>query len=208
MNYFADNKELVNELIRYSRLCYERKLAGASGGNLSVRLPQQDAFVVTASGVSLRDVSVENLLIVDSQGTILEGCADLQPSKEVRFHLVIYRARPDVSAVIHVHPPNATIFACLGQDIPLATVSASLKLKQGNVISEAHPGSQELSDFVREAVESLPRETTLLLLKRHGIVTFCATLCEAFDNAELAEDTAKIALGITQFKEIPSGTDL
>lgn len=204
MNGFADNKELVDELVRYSRLSYDRHLAGAAGGNLSVRLPGKDMFMVTASGVALRDVSVENLLIVDRQGVKVEGAADLRPSKELAFHMVIYEARPQASAVVHVHPPSATIMGCLGQDIPLATVSAKLKLKQGNIVPEADPGSQNLVNLVRESLAGSPQEATVLLLKAHGIVSFCGTLCEAFDIAELAEDTAKIALGVAHIKAIQS----
>lgn len=187
------NRTLAEELTRFSRLCYDRRLVGAAGGNLSVRVPVEEIFLVTASGVALRDVSPDNLVVVDKECRMLENPAGLRPSKETSFHMAVYSARPDVHAVVHVHPTFATVYASSGCRIPLATVSATLKLKQGPVVSEAHPGSQELCDHIRQAIRQSPDTTTVLLLERHGLVTFGQSLCAAFDDAELAEDTAKIA---------------
>src|ERR1035437_11034825 len=100
MSILSDNGALADELVRYSRLCYDRHLVGAAGGNLSARVPGNDTFIVTAIGVTLRDVARENLLAIDSQGKVLEGPPGLKPSKETSFHLVVYEVRPDVSAII------------------------------------------------------------------------------------------------------------
>lgn len=193
MSIIADNRALTEEFCRYSRLCYDRHLVGAAGGNLSVRIPRKDEFIVTASGVSLRDVKPENLVVVDGYGKIIESPSRLKPSKEINFHLAIYRAKPGVNAVIHVHPTYATVFSLTHKTIPLSTISASLKLKQGTVVPEADPGSETLSLNIRRIVEQSADETTVLLLERHGLVTYRGTIREAFDDAELAEDTAKIA---------------
>jgi ribulose-5-phosphate 4-epimerase/fuculose-1-phosphate aldolase len=193
MGFVSDNMALAEELSRFSQLCYERHLVGAAGGNLSARLTGQDVFLVTASGVALRDVTPGNLVAVDSDGFLLEGREGLRASKEASFHLATYQARPEVNAVIHVHPPYATACAAAGETIPLVTISARLKLKQGLVVPEAPPGSEELSRNVARAIAESPQDTTLLILEQHGLVAYGQTLCQAFDNAELAEDTAKIA---------------
>jgi len=185
--------ELADNLVRYSRLCYERRLVGAAGGNLSVRVPGRDAFIVTATGVSLRDVSGENLLAIDSRGKILEGPVGAKPSKETGFHLAIYQVRRDVGAIIHVHPPYATVFAVNRELIPTITISAQLKLKQGELIAIAPPGSKKLSEFVARSVEASPPDASIFLMASHGMLALGRTFSEAFDFAELAEDTAKIA---------------
>lgn len=194
MSIINDYAGLAAELVRYSRLCYDRRLVGAAGGNLSVRVPGRKVFFVTASGVSLRDVAPGNLVVVDGSGKVLEGPPGAKPSKETGFHLVAYKMRPAVSAIIHVHPPYVTAFSTRRQTIPTVTISAQLKLKQGPVVPRAAPGSQELKDFVVEALEGSPPEATVLLMEAHGLMTMRPTLCEAFDDAELAEDTAKIAM--------------
>jgi len=194
---------LAEELASYARLCYDRHLVGAAGGNVSARIPGTDHCLVTASGVSLRDVTPENLVIVDVHNAVVESPAGLRPSKEISFHLAIFRARPAVQAVVHVHPPYATVFATSRRPIPLVTVSAILKLKQGAIVPVADPGSKELCEFVTQTVAAAPPETTVLLMEKHGVLTFRPTLCEAFDDAELAEDTAKIAYLLAP--PVPSG---
>ena len=194
MSIINECGRLADELVRYSRLCYDRRLVGAAGGNLSVRVPGRDAFLVTAGGVSLRDVARENLVVIDGSGKLLEGPPGAKPSKETGFHLAVYEARPEVSAIIHVHPPYATAYSARKQPIPSVTISAQLKLKQGPVVPQAAPGSKELRDLVAQAVKASPPEATVLLMEAHGLMAMRPTLCDAFDDAELAEDTAKIAL--------------
>ena len=105
MGIVADHRDLAEELSRYSRLCYDRRLVGAAGGNLSARLPAGGGFLVTASGVSLRDVSPSNLVAVDSNGTKSDGPRDLRPSKEISFHLSVFQERPNVKNQHH-RPPH------------------------------------------------------------------------------------------------------
>lgn len=105
------NIDLANEICLYSKLCYDRNLVGAAGGNLSVRTAQKDSFLITASGVSLRGVTVGNLVAVDINGNILEAPRGLRPSKETGFHLAVFSAKPEINAVVHVHPAYATAFA-------------------------------------------------------------------------------------------------
>jgi len=193
MSILNENGALADELVRYSRLCYDRHLVGAAGGNLSARIPGSDAFIVTATGVSLRDVARENLLAIDSNGKVLEGPTGAKPSKETSFHLAVFEARPDVSAIIHVHPTYATVFAVNGRLIPTITISAQLKLKQGKLIAIAPPGSKELCDLVAQSVKESPTDTSIFLLTSHGMLAIGQTFSDAFDFAELAEDTAKIA---------------
>lgn len=194
MNLIEKYRDVVEEIILYSRLCYSRNLVGAAGGNLSARL-SDDLYLVTGSGVALRDVASDNLLIVNRQQKVIEGPSSLRPSKETGFHFSIYDYRPEVKAVVHVHPMYSTIFSGLGMHIPLSTVSAELKLRQGPVVEKAHPGSQDLSDMITEALKVIDDATTVLVLKQHGIVTFGKIFCDAFNDAELCEDTAKIAYG-------------
>lgn len=193
MGFVQDHMLLAKELAKYSRLCDERRLVGAAGGNLSVRIPGTNLFLVTASGVALRDVSAENLVVMDAEGNVIETPEGLKASKEAKFHLAIFTARPEVNAVVHVHPPYATVSASAGKAIPQTTVSAKLKLRQGPIVEVADPGSVELTQNVATAMKGADEETTVLLMKRHGLVAFDTTLCGAFNDAELAEDTAKIA---------------
>ncbi len=194
MGLVSKHDDIAQELCRYSLLCYERGLATGSGGNLSVRVPGTDLILVTASGIALRDIRPGNIVVVDVQGRVIEAPAGLKPSKEIGFHLEVFRKRPGVNAVIHVHPAHAIVIASRRSPIPLATISAQLKLKQGPLVPDAPPGSAELCEHVaRSAAESGP-EASVLLMERHGLIAFNGSLGAAFDDAELAAETAKIAL--------------
>jgi L-fuculose-phosphate aldolase len=192
MRILAEWKELAEEISRYARLCYDRRLVGAAGGNVSVRVPGRGLALITATGVSLRDVAPDNLLVADLRGDVVENPAGLRPSKETGFHLGIYRLRADVAAVIHVHPTYATVYSNLQIPVPLVTVSAENKLRQGPVVRAASGGSEALEGMLLAAVESSPT-ANVFLMERHGLTAFGPSLRQAFDDAELAEDTAKIA---------------
>jgi ribulose-5-phosphate 4-epimerase/fuculose-1-phosphate aldolase len=206
----TEHRELARELCRYARLSYSRHLVGAAGGNISARVPGRAAYIVTASDLALRDAQPSQLVVVDARGELLEGGSGLRPSKETAFHLSIYRSRPEVNAVVHVHPTYATVFSLWKMRIPAATISASLKLKQGPVVGAAAPGSRDLCDRIEAAVRSSGAEVGVLLLEGHGLVAFDSTLRGAFNTAELAEDTARIAylseLGGTTRPEGPAGS--
>ena len=194
MTILKDHGALAEELSACARLCYDRRLVGAAGGNVSTRVPGQECALITATGVSLRDIRPENLLVMTLSGDVLENPAGLRPSKEAAFHLGIYQVRAAVHAVVHVHPTFATIYSTARKPIPLVTVSASNKLRQGPVVPEAPGGSAGLTEMVLRAVREATLETTVFLMERHGLTACGPSLGQAFDDAELAEDTAKIAL--------------
>jgi kynurenine formamidase/ribulose-5-phosphate 4-epimerase/fuculose-1-phosphate aldolase len=194
MGLVSDHDDVAQQLCRYSKLCYERVLATGSGGNLSVRVPGTEIVLVTASGIALRDIAPGNIVVVDVHGQVIEAPAGLKPSKEIGFHLEVFRKRPAVNAVIHVHPAHAIVLASRRSPIPLATISAQLKLKQGPIVPDAPPGSPELCEHVARCVAASGPEVSVLLMERHGLIAFDVSLGAAFDDAELAAETAKIGL--------------
>lgn len=179
----------TQELVRYAHLVYDRKLVSAAGGNLSVRCG--DYILITASNISMRDVSAENLLLCDARSRVVEGNQTLLPSKETPFHLHVYAARPNVGAIIHAHPVYATAFS-LQSCLPLLTDSARLKLQQVPIIPEAKPGSKQLAYQVAESVAT-HLGSNAFLMEAHGILACGADMKSCFDTAELLEDTAHIA---------------
>lgn len=184
----------VIDLIKYCRLAYERGLVSGQGGNASVRIPGSNRVYVKSTNTSMGEVNEENLVTVNLQGKKLEGKVDEEPSKEIPFHLAIYRTRDDANSVFHLHPPCATAFAACSAEIPLLTVSAQIKLKKVPLVSFARPGSSELADLVSSEISKHDKSLNSLLLENHGIVTWGKNVADAFYTAELLEETAKIAL--------------
>lgn len=180
------------QLSEFSRRSFHRNLVAGTGGNLSVRIPNTDTVLITPTGISLGDVEPEENILVTLEGEVVESPLGLQGSKETGFHLIVYRLRPDVGAVSHVHPPYATAYANRMQPLPMVTVSARANLKQVPCIACFPAGSQELRDAVEEGIKDNPGINTLLMAE-HGILCMAGDLKHAYYLADLAEDTAKIA---------------
>ncbi|MYL34390.1 class II aldolase/adducin family protein [Pontibacillus yanchengensis] len=188
---------LKKELEYVSHKVYEKGYTQATGGNISVRIPGTDHVLIKRSGVSLGEVSLEDALIVDMDGEVVEGQG--KPSKEIGFHLGIYKVRPDVNAVVHCHPNYAIGYACLGMELPLPTVTARKLLGHVPVADEAPSGSQELASFVTDVFTKYP-DIRISLMKDHGVCSVGKTLEEAYNVVDLAEATAKQAFIVSQLK--------
>ena len=137
-----------------------------SAGNLSSRVG--DAALVTPSGVPSRELSPELIACMPLAG---EGVFDgpLPPSSEWRFHLDIYRARPDVNAIAHMHSPYATTIATLRREIPAVHyMIAAFGGPTVRCVGYAPYGTAELS---RLAVAGLKDRDGVLLANHGAIVT-------------------------------------
>lgn len=177
--------ELREEIALIARMCHERGLVAASGGNVSARLQGSELVYITPTGVSLRVVRPEEVALVTVAGEVVEG----RPSKEVPFHTAVYRERSDVNAIVHVHAPYATAFAVLGRPLPMVTVTAQARLREVPVAELALSGTLKLAEQVTECLREHPY-CTALLLQAHGVVTMGANLTMALYLAELVEETA------------------
>ncbi|HSB72991.1 MAG TPA: class II aldolase/adducin family protein [Candidatus Methylomirabilis sp.] len=184
---------LTEELVATCRKAFQRGLVGGAGGNISVRVPDRDEGLISATGVSLGDITPATVVRVDLKGQVVEAQGGCRPSKETGFHVCIYRLRPQVGAVVHLHPPFATAFAVRGKELPLVTDGAMLNLKHVPVVGHAPSGSAELHRIVEEGLRAYP-EARAILMERHGMFSMGPNLTVAYNLADLVEDTAKIAL--------------
>ncbi len=148
-------------------------------------------MVVTASGVSLGDATEDNLVLVDIETYEYQAVSGYNPSKEYRYHADILRLRPDVNAVLHVHPPYATAYAVKKRDVPMVT-DAGFKQKPMPRVPFAPSGSNELQANVTRVVTENPG-CAILLLEQHGITTLGSSIANAFYLADLVEELARIA---------------
>ncbi|MCC8060211.1 MAG: class II aldolase/adducin family protein [Clostridiales bacterium] len=182
----------MEDIIEYSKLIYDRNLVSAAGGNVSCRCGKY--ILITASNVSLRSVTPDALLLCDKEGNVVDGNPNLRPSKETGFHLGVYELRPETEFVIHAHPCFAATWSLQDRELPLYTESARLKLRRVPLIADATPGSRELAENVKRALSGASPDITAFLMEAHGILTLGKTMEECFNQAELLEDTAKIAV--------------
>lgn len=183
-------EKTVDELVRYSRRAYERGLVGGTGGNFSARIAR-GRMLITASGLSLGDTSAENLIEMDISTYEWQKHGEFIPSKEYLFHADILRLRPDVEAVLHIHPPYATAYAVMERDIPMRT-DAAFKQPPMPRVAFSPSGTVELQKSVVRAIADNPG-CKVLVLEQHGIICLGSSIRWAYDIADLTEELAQIA---------------
>src|ERR1041384_3374602 len=105
------DRQLRREIVQFGRMMHERGYVSAMDGNLSVRL-DEGRILCTPTAMCKGMMRLQDMVIVDPDGRKLTGRRDV--SSEIGMHLLIYRLRPDVHAVVHAHPITATGFAAAG----------------------------------------------------------------------------------------------
>jgi len=163
----------------------KERLVFGSWGNISLRI-DTEKIIVTPSGIDYDKMQCEDLVLVDSAGTILAG--NQRPSSELPLHLAIYNQRQDVHAIVHTHSIYATSFAIVRQPIP-PVVEDLVQIVGGTVeIAEyALPGTDELARNVLVALA----DRNAVLLANHGVVGVAAEITEALKVCSLVEKTAQ-----------------
>jgi L-fuculose-phosphate aldolase len=179
--------ELKKKVIETCRAIYNEGLVGKKTGNVSVRIPNRDQMIITPSQHGHHRSQVEDLLVVDFDGSVVSG--KRIPSTENRMHLAIYKARPDVGAIIHTHSVYACALAVNRMSVPpfidemVPFLGGSIEIAEYGV-----PGTQQLAQSVVKALG----EKSAALLANHGALATGKNLDRALEGAEIVEHVAKI----------------
>ncbi len=180
---------LRKQMVEVGRRMYRKGLVVATEGNISVRLTSQ-RILMTPTGAWKGFLNLADMVPVDLNGRARPG-GQRRPSMEFPMHRGIYRARPDVRAVVHAHPPVATGFAVAG--VPLdepILAEAVLVLGPVPVVPYATPATEALP----ESIAPYAAKHNALLLGNHGAVTMGRDLWEAYGRMEILEHLALIQL--------------
>ncbi|MXX90211.1 MAG: class II aldolase/adducin family protein [Boseongicola sp. SB0677_bin_26] len=191
MSAKSDLAAKKDDLIAIAKRCFDQRLQTNAGGNLSVRLAGRDAIVIKASGIGFRECTRENLQVAMLDGTILPSELDLKPSKDLEFHLDLYRRRDDIDAVVHCHSPWATGYASTGREIPCLTVQTVEKVGRIPLIPLSENGGPQTAMQIGPVFDDLAVKAAVLA--NHGTIGVGKTLMAAQYLAELVEETAHIA---------------
>jgi L-fuculose-phosphate aldolase len=162
----------------------EAGLLRGTAGNLSAR--SGGLVAVTPTGVDYRRLDQGSVPVVDLDGRPVDG--ELAPSSELPLHLAVYRARPDVGAVVHTHSRFATTFAVLGEELPAVHYLLAHAGRRVRVAPYATYGTGELADACVAALGG----GRAVLLANHGVVAVGAGLERALLAAEAVEEVAEL----------------
>ena len=164
-------------------------LVEGTAGNISGRLP--DGLVcVTPSSVPYDTMTLDDLVVVDLDGTVVSGSRS--PTTEKDLHLATLRRHPELGAVVHTHAVYATMFALAHEPIP-AVIEEVVVYLGGDVPCCDYRGTGTAA--LGEEVAARLADRGAALLANHGLVTCGPSPEKALHNAALAERTAKIVWG-------------
>ncbi|KRC59413.1 fuculose phosphate aldolase [Agromyces sp. Root81] len=175
--------QAIAELSSVGRTAVAAGLALASGGNLSARLSDR-TFVVTGSGTWLDRLTAADFTIMDLDGTVLDG--NPRPSSEWKLHQRSYLARPDVNAVVHVHPQHAVLLNALGHEVRLLTLDHAYYVRSVGTTPYYPNGSDELADSAAAEAE----QHDCIIMGNHGCTALGDTVEMAFRRALNLEEAA------------------
>ncbi len=168
------------------RLC-DMGLTTSLGGNISCLDEETGHILVTPSGIDKYSLTAEDIVTVDRDGTVVNGCR--KPTMEYMMHVGIYLVRPDVRAVVHAHPTFATLYSFLEEPIDTTTTLELYKsVGEIGVVDTEIMGTPELAALVAESA----RTHSVVLMRNHGPVVCGGSLQQAFNRMELTEMAAKL----------------
>ncbi len=200
-------KQVEEILAAAHRLVESGIMTKSLHGNISVKAPDADAFLLTSGG-SLGSLTVDNVALFDAGGNLLDGTVEPVGAEIIQMHGIVYRKRPAFSSVVHTHSPFATGFAVAGQAIPAAYEALVRNgMNAGVPIARYGPrGSQQSVDNIADVLTSF-ESIKALLLENHGVLAFADSAAAAVRANMVVEESAEIVLyanGLGGAKPIPA----
>eukprot|EP01031_Cornospumella_fuschlensis_P015522 gene15522-18975_t len=176
---------LHEELVRYELVVW-------TGGNVSARVPGADLFVIKPSGVSYDDLSPENQILCDLDGTVIPNTPgwERSPSSDTATHAYIYRHMAAVGGVVHTHSTYATAWAARGEAIP-CVITAMADEFGGEI--PIGPFAIIGDDSIGQAVVATltGHRSRAVLMQNHGVFTIGKDAKDAVKAAVMTEDVAR-----------------
>jgi L-fuculose-phosphate aldolase len=182
----AKRQSIIDACLRMNQLGINQ----GTSGNISLR--HDGGMLITPTGTPYEAMQPEQIVFMNPDGSF---DSNQRPSSEWRFHRDILQARPEVNAVVHAHPPYATILAIMGLEIP--PVHYMIACAGGDTIRcapYATFGTQQLSEHAVAALE----DRSACLLAHHGMIAIGPSLSRAMWLAVEVETLARQYHGCLQ----------
>lgn len=174
-------------LIEAGKEMASKNLTVETWGNLSLKDPSTHKIYLTPSGMAYNTLKEEDICVLDEEGNVIEG--DKKPSVEKMLHVLVYKQRNDVNAILHTHPLHSSVFGVLHQSIPCITDEMAQAIGgEVKCATYALPGSIDLANNVVKALGT----SQAVLMSNHGAVCVGKDMKECFKVATVLETSAEI----------------
>src|SRR4051794_278790 len=188
--------KLKEQMCDIGRRIWQKGFCAGNEGNHSYRIGP-DRVLCTPTGISKGFLKPDDICTVDMEGKQVSG--KRKRTSEILMHLAIYKAREDVKAVVHSHPPHATAFAIAGVELPTCIhPEAEVFLGAVRTAKYVTPGDTRLGESLLPYV----KDSNTILLQNHGTVTFDVDLEGAYYKLEIVDAYSRILLLAKQIGSI------
>ena len=169
-------------------------------GNVSVADPERRVFTIKPSGVDYDKLTVDDMVVLDYEGNIIEGT--LRPSSDTPTHRHLYLHFPGIRSVVHTHSRAAVAFAQAGRDLPcLGTThcdyfNGAVPVTRGMTPEEvAGDYEWETGKVIVERFAGLvPLDIPAVLVRNHGPFAWGPSAAKAVETAQALEIVADMAI--------------
>lgn len=180
--------ELINQaIVEVCQRLNQKGMLAAADGNISYRL-SNDRILITPTGVNKAFIRPSDLAVITLDNKVLQG----KPSGERLMHLEVYKASPKAKCVVHAHPPTSIAWSVAHPEmteLPAECLSeVILSVGRIPIVKYARPGTLEMGTNLSPF---LP-ECRVMILARHGALSWGEDLDEAYNGMERLEHSAKI----------------
>lgn len=185
-------KNIKDEIIKIGKIIDVKGFSPGTSGNISVRY--EDKIIITASGSSNGNLSYEDLVLIDFSGKCLgdgsfEPSSNKKASSEKMLHVEFYKRRPDINAIIHVHPTFLSSFAAARKSLEEPIMAENVYYFGKIPLADyALPSSAELVNNTAKCFDKY----NAVLMANHGFVVGDVDLVQTYLKLELAESYAQI----------------
>ena len=195
-NTYVSEFKIKEQMCEIGRRIWLKGFCAGNEGNHSYRIGD-NRVLCTPTGISKGFLKPEDICITDMEGKQIGGTR--KRTSEVLLHLAIYKARPDVKAVVHSHPPHATAFAIANVDLPTCIhPEAEVFLGAVKTAKYVTPGDTRLGESILPYV----KDSNCILLQNHGTVTFDKDLDGAYYKLEIVDAYSRILILAKQIGNI------
>jgi L-fuculose-phosphate aldolase len=166
----------------------DRGIVSGTAGNFSEHDLDSGLITISPSGMPYRAMSAEDVVVVDRDGTVVEGTR--RPSSETPMHTLIYRTFPHLRAIVHTHAHYATVVSTIRPHLPAILTEVCVAV--GPNVPVTRYGLTGLQDIGESVVEVMTAESKAVIMKNHGLIAFGTSLDEAMATTTIVEEAARV----------------
>lgn len=144
-------------------------------GQITARADQPGSFWTLGFGLGFDEATASVMIRIDEELRMVEGHGMANPA--TRFHMWVYRGRPDVRCIVHTHPPYASALSMVGEPLVIAHMDSTPLYDDCAYLAD-YPGVPVADEEGRIISQALGTKRAILL-GHHGLLTACSSIAEA-----------------------------